>query len=199
MSHPGRPTVLQRPREGARRGRPRRLSFRPCLDALETRTVPSTLLSQDTFNTDANPNGDGWYDVNHAYDTGRQSGLIAPAPYLEPDATAAGGPFDNLTQVNNPGLPNTLLLATEPAAGQGFTYVFPVQNFAASGLSVQHLHVDIDPLGPASSPSSDHWAALVFGTTPGSFIIGNGTGVLVRHSGEYELWDRGTLVNRGNV
>jgi hypothetical protein len=161
--------------------------------------VPSTLLFQDTFNTDANPNGDGWYDVNHAYDAGRQSGLIAPVPYLEPDATVAGGPFDNLTQVNNPGLPNTLLLATEPAAGQGFTYVSPVQNFAASGLSVQHLHVDIDPLGPASSPSSDHWAALVFGTTPGSFIIGNGTGVLVRDSGEYELWDRGTLVNSGNV
>jgi hypothetical protein len=157
------------------------------------------VLFQDTFNTNPNPNGDGWYDVNHAYNTSRQSGLIAPIPYLEPDATAAGGPSDNLTEVNNPALPNSLLLATAPAAGHNFTYVSPVQNFAASGLSVQHLHVAIDPLGPASSPATDHWAALVFGTTPGSFIIGNGTGVLVRDVGEYELWDNGNLVNSGNV
>jgi hypothetical protein len=163
------------------------------------RTVPSTLLFRDNFNTDANPNGDGWYDLNHAFDGSRQSGLVAPIPYLEPDATTAGGPADNLTQVNNPGFPNTLLLANDPAAGHNFTYVWPDQNFAAAGLGVQDLQVAIDPLGPGSSASTDHWAAIVFGTTPGSFIIGAGTGVLVRDSGEYELWDRGTLVNSGNV
>jgi hypothetical protein len=162
--------------------------------------LPSTLLFHDTFHTPANPNGDGWYDVNHGiYDTSRQSGLIEPMPYVEPDATAAGGPYDYLTQVNSPGLPNTLLLATAPGAGKNFTYVSPVQDFAVSGLSMQHLHVAIDPLGPGSAPGTDHWAALVFGTTPGSFIIGNGTGVLVRDSGDYELWDRGTLVNSGNA
>jgi hypothetical protein len=162
--------------------------------------LPSTLPFQDTFHTRANPNGDGWYDVDHGiYHTSRQGGLTGPVPYLEPDATAAGGPYDFLTQVNNPGLPDTLLLATAPAAGKDFTYVSPAQDFAASGLSVRHLHVAIDPLGPGSSPGTDHWAALVFGTTPGSFIIGDGTGVLVRDSGEYELWDRGTLVNSGNV
>jgi hypothetical protein len=176
-----------------------RVRFVPQLESLELRALPSALLFQDTFNTDANPNGDGWYDVNHAFDTGRQSGLLAPLPYLEPDATAAGGPADNLTQVNNPGFRDTLLLANDPGAGHNFTYVWPDQNFAADGLSVTHLQVAIDPLGPGSSPSTDHWAALVFGTTPGSFIIGAGTGVLVRDSGEYELWDRGTLVSSGNV
>jgi hypothetical protein len=176
-----------------------RIRFVPRLESLEARALPSALLFQDTFNTDVNPNGDGWYDVNHAYDTTRQSGLLAPIPYLEPDATAAGGPADNLTQVNNPGFPDTLLLANDPAAGHNFTYVWPDQNFAADGLRVQHLQVAIDPLGPGSSSSTDHWAAIVFGTTPGSFIIGAGTGVLVRDSGEYELWDRGTLVNTGNV
>jgi hypothetical protein len=162
--------------------------------------VPSTLLFQDTFTTAPNPAGIGWYDVNHGvYGPSRQTALIAPIPYTEPAATAAGGAFDFLTQVNDPQLPNTLLLATAPAAGHAFTYVSPVQDFAASGLSVDHLHVAIDPFGPGSSGGKDNWAALVFGTTPGSFITDGGTGVLVRPGGEYELWDRGTLVSSGLV
>jgi hypothetical protein len=193
-------TALRRLLEPSQQHRLRPRSFRPCLESLEIRTVPSTLLFQDTFHTPPNPNSDGWYDVNHGiYNTSRQSGLLAPIPYVEPDITATGGSFDFLTQVNNPGLPNTLLLATAPVGGQSFSYVSPVQDFAASGLSVENLHVAIDPLGPGSSGSSDSWAALVFGTAPGSFITGEGTGVLVRASGEYELWDRCTLVNSGNV
>jgi hypothetical protein len=157
-------------------------------------------LFQDTFTTGSHPAGTGWLDVNHGiYGTSRQGGLIAPIPYLEPDATAAGGPFDSLTQVNSPGLANSLLLATSPVPGQSFTFVSPVQDFAAPGLAVDHLHVAIDPYGPGSTGSTDNWAAAVFGATPGSFIVGNGTGVLVRDGGEYELWDRGTLVNSGFV
>jgi hypothetical protein len=180
--------------------RPRRISQRLRLEVLEVRTVPSTLLFQDTFHTAANPTGTGWYDVNHGiYGTARQTGLLAPIPYTEPDATAAGGSFDYLTQANSPKLPDTLMLATAPASGQPFTSVSPVQDFAASGLSVEHLHVNIDPYGPGSTGGTDNWAALVFGTTPGSFITGPGTGVLVRAGGEYELWDNGTLLNSGFV
>jgi hypothetical protein len=161
--------------------------------------VPSTLLFQDTFHTDPNLNGDGWFDVNHGFDTTRQRGLLAPLSYLEQDSTASGGSYDYLTQVNNPGLPDALLLTDQPARGQDNTYVSPNQNFGRPGLSVQHLHVAIDPLGPGSSPSTDHWAAVVFGTTPGSFITGAGTGVLIRDTGAYALWDRGPQVNAGNV
>jgi Right handed beta helix region len=193
-----RSSVRQRVIPSARRQHPRPCS-RPCLEPLEARTVPSTLLFQDTFDTGAN-HGAGTHDINYGiYGTARQTGLIAPIPYVEPDATAAGGAFDDLTQVNNPALPSTLMLATAPAAGQVFTYVSPVQNFAASGLNVEHLHVAIDPYGPGSSGSTDNWAAIVFGTTAGSSIIGNGTGVLVRAGGEFELWDRSTLVDLGFV
>jgi hypothetical protein len=177
----------------------RRPRFRPLLEALEGRYVPSVVLFQDTFHTDANPRGGGWDDVNHALATARQSGVLTPIPYLEKDATASTGAFDALTQVNNPALPDALRLATEPVAGQNFTYVTPNQDFGDAGLGVQQLHVAIDPLGPDSSPATDHWAAVVFGASPGSFIVGSGTGVLVRDSGEYELWDRSKLLSVGQL
>jgi hypothetical protein len=161
--------------------------------------VPSALLFGDTFATDVNPDGGGWPDVNHGADAARQGGVLGPLPYLEQDATASGGPADALTQVNDPAIPNTLLLGDQAAGGQNNAYVSPNQDFAAPGLAVEHLHVAIDPLGPGSSPSTDHWAALVFGTTPGSFVIGAGTGVLVRDTGGYALFDRGTQVSGGNV
>ncbi len=158
----------------------------------------STLLFSDSFNTDNNPNGDGWYDVDHQY-ASRQQGLLAPLTYLEEGQTAAGGPADYATQVNNPGVRDTLLLADTVGTGQSFTYVSPGRDFLTPAYDRQHIHVEIDPLGPGSSPSTDHWAALVFGTDPGSFIIGTGTGVLVRDSGEYELWNNGTLASVGQV
>jgi hypothetical protein len=171
------------------------LAFLACL--LSTGPANAGNVFLDTYNTDNNPNGDGWYDVNHDY-TLRQSGSLAPRTYLEDPSTAEGGAFPYLTQVNNPGQRNTLLLAAFPGAGHNFTWVSPNQDFLGAGVS-QHLHVEINPLGPGSSPSTDHWAALVFGTTPGSFIIGNGTGVLVRDSGEYELWNNGNLDSTGNA
>jgi len=160
--------------------------------------LPSTLFA-DTFHTNAPANGDGWYDVNHAYNTARQSGILAPLPYMEADATSAGGNLDTLTQVNNTGLPNTLLLATDQDLGQNSTYVSPALDFGAAGLAMQHLHVAIDPLGPGSDPAADHWAGVIFGTTPGDSMDGSGTGVLVRSSGDYEIWDAGSMVDNGKV
>jgi hypothetical protein len=171
------------------------LNYYPSLEGLEDRRLPSTLF-QDLFNTEPNLNGGGWNDINHGFDAGRQSGLLAPMTYLEADPTAPGGPFDSLTQVNNPVMPESLQLGVEPAAGQSFTSVSPGRAF---GSDVSHIHVAIDPLGPGSASAADHWAAVVFGTTPESFVVGNGTGVLVRDSGEYELWDRGTQVQTGFV
>ncbi len=66
-------------------------------------------------------------------------------------------------------------------------------------MSMQHLHVAIDPLGPTSGSAADHWAAVVFGATPGSFVVSSGTGVLVRANGEYELWDSSKEVSSGSV
>jgi hypothetical protein len=185
-------------KEGLMAKTPKTGCFRPFLEALEGRCLPSVTLFQDSFQTAANPLGGGWNDINHAIAT-RQSGPLAPIPYLESDVTASGGAFDDLTQVNNLAVPNTLRLATQPLAGQSFTFVTPAQNFGAFGLSVQHLQVAIDPLGPGSSSATDHWAAVVFGAAPGSFVAGTGTGVLVRDSGEYELWDRGNLVSFGQL
>jgi hypothetical protein len=176
----------------------RKPRVRPNLEILEQRCLPSVTLLQDTFQTEANPNGGGWTDVNHAL-ASRQSGLLSPTPYVESIATGAGGAFDSLTQVNNPALPDTLRLANKPSANQTFTFVSPQSDFGADGLSMQHLHVAIDPLGPGSSSAADHWAAVVLGAAPGSFVISSGTGVLVRDTGEYELWDDNHLVSTGNV
>ncbi len=165
-------------------------------EALECRWLLSATLLADTFTTTANPAGGGWNDVNHGL-AGRQSGSLAPIPYVESIATGAGGTLDPLTQVNNPALPNTLRLATEPSANQTFTFVSPDRDFAANGLSMQHLSVDIDPLGPGSGSAADHWAAVVFGAAPGSFVINPGTGLLVRNNGEYELWSNNTELTSG--
>jgi len=172
--------------------------FLPKVEALEVRCLPSVTLLQDTFQTDKNPNGGGWNDVNHDL-AGRQSGLLAPLPYVESIATGAGGALDNLTQVNNPAVPNALRLADQPSANQTFTFVSLERNFAADGLGIQQLHVEIDPLGLGSSSAADHWAAVVFGAAPGSFVISSGTGVLVRANGDYELFDRNKEVSTGNV
>jgi hypothetical protein len=175
-----------------------KLRVRPDLEVLEDRCTPSVTLLQDTFQTPANPGGGGWNDVNHAL-ASRQSGLLAPTPYDESIATGAGGAFDSLTQVNNPALPDTLRLADKPSAGQTFMFVSLQRDFGADGLSMQHLHVAIDPLGPGSGSAADHWAAVVFGAPPGSFVISPGTGVLVRANGDYELFDDNNPVSGGNV
>ena len=172
--------------------------FRPYVEVLEGRSLPSVTLLQDTFQTDANPNGGGWNDVNHGL-AGRQSGLLAPLAYVESIQTGAGGALDSLTQVNNPVLPNTLRLADQPSANQTFTFVSLQRDFGAGGLSMQQLHVAIDPLGPDGGPAADHWAAVVFGAAPGSFVISSGTGLLLRASGDYSLFDRGKLVSSGNA
>ena len=83
--------------------------------------LSATLLA-DTFTTNVNPQGGGWNDVNHDL-AARQSGSLAPIRYVESIATGAGGTLDQLTQVNNPALPNTLRLADEPSANQIFTSV----------------------------------------------------------------------------
>jgi hypothetical protein len=88
------------------------------LEALENRCLLSAPFLQDSFQTGVNPNGSGWNDVNHDLTGGRQTGTLAPISYVESIATVAGGAFDDLTQVNNPALPNTLRLENQPAAGQ---------------------------------------------------------------------------------
>lgn len=158
----------------------------------------SATLLNDTFQTNVNPQGGGWNDVNYDL-AGRQSGLLAPVPYVESIATGTGGKMDQLTQVNNPALPDTLRLADQPSAKQTFTYVSLERDFGADGLSMQQLHVAIDPLGPTSGSAADHWAAVVFGATPGSFVVSSGTGVLVRANGDYELWDSSKEVSSGSV
>jgi Right handed beta helix region len=183
---------LSTPRKAARQ------RLRSNLDALECRCLLSATLLADTFHTNANPQGGGWNDVNHGL-AARQSGSVAPVSYVESIATGAGGNLDQLTRVNNPALPNTLRLATEPSANQTFTFVSLDRDFAADGLSMQHLHVDIAPLGPRSGSAADHWAAVVFGAAPGSFVISPGTGVLVRANGEYELWSNNTELTSGFV
>jgi hypothetical protein len=173
-----------------------RRRYRSQVEALECRCLLSATLLADTFTTNVNPQGGGWNDVNHEL-ASRQTGLLAPIPYVESIATGAGGTLDQLTQVNNPALPNALRLADEPSANQIFTSVSLDRDFGADGLSMQHLHVDIDPLGPGSSSAEDHWAAVVFGATAGSGVISSGTGLLVRNNGEYELWNDNTELTSG--
>jgi hypothetical protein len=156
----------------------------------------STTLFVDGFQAGTNPNGQG--DINFNIAT-RQAGLFAPLAYAEAPQTASGGALDDLTQVNNPAVPGTLLLADSLGAGEGFTEVSPNRDFLSPTYAQQHIHVEIDPLGPGSSPSADHWAALIFGAPQGTFIIGTGTGILVRDSGEFEVWDNGTEVATGTI
>jgi hypothetical protein len=170
--------------------------FRLQLEVLECRCLLSATLLADSFTTNVNPQGGGWNDVNHDL-AARQTGLLAPIPYVESITTGAGGTLDQLTQVNNPALPDSLRLAVEPSANETFTFVSLERNFGADGLSLQQLHVNIDPLGPGSGSAADHWAAVVFGSTPGAFVINPGTGLLVRANGEYELWNDDTELTSG--
>src|SRR5262249_33049789 len=137
-------------------------------------------------------------DINFDIAT-RQAGLFSPLAYAEAPQTASGGVLDDLTQVNSPAVPGTLLLADSLGAGEGFTAVSPNRDVLSPNYAQQHIHVEIDPLGPSSSPSTDHWAALIFGAPQGTFIIGTGTGILVRDSGEFEVWDNGTEVTTGTI
>jgi parallel beta helix pectate lyase-like protein len=168
------------------------------VELLEARTLPSATLLKDTFQTAKNPKGGGWNDVNFSL-ASRQTGLLSPLTYVESVATGAGGSLDSLTQVNNPFQPNTLRLADEPRAGEGFTFVSLDRDFGADGLSLQQLQVSIDPLGPGSTSAADHWAAIVFGAQPGTSVNGAGTGLLVRSTGEYELWDTSKEIASGNI
>jgi hypothetical protein len=161
---------------------------------LESRRLLSTVLFSDSF---TGPNS---WDINQIA-SGRQSGQLAPLSFQEPAATAPGGALNYLTQVNNPAVTNTLLMGVQPAAHQTFTYVSPNQDFGDPRYGFDHVHVDVTPLGPASSynPGIDHWAALVFGAPAGSFIIGPGTGVLIRAGGGWQLFDRGVALASGDA
>jgi hypothetical protein len=152
-------------------------------------------LFVDGFQAGVNPNGQGDINYNIAR---RQAGLFAPLAYSEQPQTASGGALDDLTQVDNPAVPGTLLLADSLGSGEGFTEGSPNRDFLSPSYAQQHIHVEIDPLGPGSSPSTDHWAALIFGAPQGTFITGTGTGILMRDSGEYEVWDKGTEVATGS-
>lgn len=157
----------------------------------------------------------GTYNVNESYNNAlrwawpagflmsqRQSGVFRQTLYTEAAATAAGGAYDNLTQLNNTHLPNTLLLSTDPAHGQGFTWVSPNRDFSAfsaQGVKVNDVQVQIAPLGPRSASSSNHWAAVVFGAAPGLVVTNRGTGVLIRNGGGYKVFDGGNSVISGNA
>jgi glucose/arabinose dehydrogenase len=158
----------------------------------------ASVLFYDSFNTDHDPTGDAWNDANHRIQS-RQAGLLAPRRYVERPQTAAGGVLDSATEVDNRRLRNTLRLAGLGNMPSNFTYVTPAENFFRNSLGRQHIHVEIDPLGPGSAASTQHWAALVFGDRPGSYYSGHGTALRLRDTGAYELWDRGHLLASGHV
>lgn len=162
---------------------------------------PVTLFADlSSYGTWADPN---FNDINEYYNNSqRQSGIFRQTPYTEAAVTAAGGAYNSLTQINSSNQPNSLLLATDPAHGQGFTWVSPNQDFAAfsaQGVKVTNIMVSIAPLGPGSATSSDHWAALVFGAAAGSVVTNTGTGVLIRNGGTYQVFDKGARVFSGNA
>jgi glucose/arabinose dehydrogenase len=158
----------------------------------------ASVLFYDGFNTDHNPTGDAWNDVNHGIQS-RQAGLLAPRRYVERPQTAAGGVPGPATQVDNRRLRNTLRLAGLGNLSSNFTYVTPAEDFFRKGLARQHIHVEVDPLGPGSATSAQHWAALVFGDRPGASYSGRGTALRIRDTGAYELWDRGHRLASGHV
>jgi len=156
------------------------------------------VLFADSFNTSDNPAGVGWSDINVQL-AARQFGSSSPAKYREEPQTSKGGANDFATQVDAPQLRDTLLLVDSLAAGQSFTYASPSPNFKTAGSSSQQIHVEVDPLGPGSSPSTSHWAGLVFGTSLGATTASSGTGVMLDRLGDYQIWNRGKIVKSGQT
>jgi hypothetical protein len=156
--------------------------------------VPSTTLFADPFST-ANSSD---IDLNNV---DRQTGLFAPANYLEPTITQSGGSLDSLTQVNNSVAPDSLLMGVSPSTTFHHDYVSPNVDFGGVRFGFNHAEVTVTPLGPGSvsNPNIDHWAALVIGAPAGTTINTAGTGILIRKGGTWQLYDRGTSLAYGNV
>ncbi len=142
------------------------------------------ILLSDNFDSEFNE-----WDLNADLDQ-RQSGTLAPVPYLEGMNTAAGGAGDDLTQVNNDLYPGQLLII-----GQG-NGVSPDHNFIeGTEFSVE---VTMHPGPNFDFNDSLDWSAVIIGSTsPNSFVNAHdGLGVLFRNNGLIEVWDGTTAVYR---
>jgi hypothetical protein len=141
------------------------------------------VVFQDTFNT-----SDNSFDINFENNSGRQSGTAGVLSYVESAASAAGGPADEFTQVNNFDYPGRLLIINQ---GNG---VSPDYNFIDGPQFT--IEFEVEPGANNPDRTSDNWAAIVFGS-PGRnrFVIsGDGMGILFRNDGRIEVWDGSSRV-----
>jgi hypothetical protein len=155
--------------------------------AVTVNTGSAQTLVLDTFNTSGQNE-----DINFEL-SGRQFGTLAPITYTE----AGPGVF---SQVNNPQILNTLLLA---GSVDGFASVSLNRNFVdSSGLGgfnvirflVDPLSVDTDPQAATSS-----WVSVVFGKDGQNPFVNSpgGFGVLFRGDGRFQAFSGGDVVGEG--
>src|SRR5437667_487292 len=129
------------------------------------------VLFQDNFNVSASSS-----DVNFENNQGRQNGgVIGVLSYSERTDTAAGGLFDDVTQVNSTDAPGQLALNITD-----FVWVAPNYNFTDGGQFTIEFQVNPGANNPAHDNAN--WAAIVFGgSKQGSFVNAyDGMGILFR-------------------
>jgi hypothetical protein len=143
------------------------------------------VLFQDNFSVSALSS-----DVNFENSLGRQNGsAVGVLSYSERVDTAAGGLFDDFTQVNTPDGPGKLALNITD-----FVWATPNYNFTDGGEFT--LEFQVNPGANNASHDSDNWAAVVFGASnKGSFVnASDGMGILFRNDGRIQVFDGNVTV-----
>jgi hypothetical protein len=143
------------------------------------------VLFQDNFNVSALSS-----DVNFENNLGRQNGgAVGTLSYSERSDTAAGGLFDDFTQVNTPDGPGKLALNITD-----FVWVTPNYNFTDGGEFT--LEFQVNPGANNAGHDNANWAAVVFGASgKGSFVnASDGMGILFRNDGRIQVFDGNVAV-----
>ncbi len=151
-----------------------------------------TILS-DNFLTASNTN-----DINASVAT-RQTGTLAGSIYLENPLTShSAGAYDWASQVNA-GVSNSLQLAT--TSSNTYVYASPKAALFDSRYGTNHIHVDVTPLGPQTlDATSDEWAGIAWGGAAGAYVQTAGvSGLTIRKSGAYEVYENGIFASSGNL
>ncbi len=155
------------------------------LAGLSAAMAATEVLWLDNYNAP-----DASYDVNWQLST-RVTGSVGVVPYVEVVGTSAGGDLDDRTAVNTTEYPGTLTLT---AVNGGWTSVSPNHSYVeGSRFSVEF---DVDPGANDVDSSSGDWAAIVLGATTRNVFVNasDGFGILFRHNGGWQVFDRATSV-----
>jgi len=156
--------------------------------------------------------GQAQYNINLGYDLGRQTGALAPIPWVERAETTAGGTYDAVTVIRHPwGGDDLELMCTGQSWGSDATkYIWaaPQHDFTESPSFT--IDFDVDPFAYPSVDGPANWAAVIFGTyVPGTYVTTTqsaygtvtsfGTAFTLTTNGQWTVYDDSKTQASGTV